>query len=227
MPPKSGKVAILIPAYNAEKTIGEVVKRCAEYVPVTDVVVVNDGSADGTGAKARASGAVVLMHPANRGKGEALKTAFAYAIEKKYTGVVTLDADLQHYPQYVPNFVQTAQRARADVLVGSRPRTFRNMPFSRVVTNTLTSILISITSGQVVRDSQSGYRYFTTEALKKLRPQSSRYDLESEMLIQAGRCGLRIAAVPISTVYEGSRSFINPFKDTGRFIRILWRSLWW
>ncbi len=78
-----------------------------------------------------------------------------------------------------------------------------------------------------MRDSQSGYRYISTEVLKAVKLSTKKYELESEILIKAGRKGFKIAPVPISTIYHGSKSFINPLVDTGRFIKLMWKSLFW
>jgi hypothetical protein len=94
------------------------------------------------------------------------------------------------------------------------------------LTNNLTSVIISIFGGARVRDSQSGYRLIKTEVLRRLQLTSERYDTESEILFQAGYLGFTAAEVPIETIYEGARSFINPFKDTTRFIRQIWKRLW-
>jgi hypothetical protein len=101
------------------------------------------------------------------------------------------------------------------------------MPFARWLTNNLTSVILSILSGQRIRDSQSGYRLISTCVLKRIKLKAKKYDLESEILVKAGRCGFKIDAIPIGTIYRGNKSFINPLVDTGRFIKVMWRSLWW
>jgi hypothetical protein len=101
------------------------------------------------------------------------------------------------------------------------------MPFARWLTNNLSSVIVSVLSGQSIRDSQSGYRLISTDVLKNVKLESKKYDLEPELLIKASRKGFRIDEVPIRTIYTGGESFINPFVDTGRFIKLMWRSLWW
>ena len=149
---------------------------------------------------------------------------FRFATEKGFTAVITIDADLQHLPEEIPGFL--AQADTGALVIGTRKRNIRNMPFDRLVTNGLTSLIISIFSTQRVRDSQSGYRLIPTNLLRSLRLVSSRYDFESEMLFKAGYLGCRISEVPISTIYDESTSFINPLKDTLRFIRQIWRRIW-
>jgi glycosyltransferase involved in cell wall biosynthesis len=245
---------VLIPAYNASWTISELIEKISKFVDKNDIVVVDDGSQDQTFEIAQKSGAVVLSHKANKGKGEALKTGFKYALEKNYEAVITIDADLQHDPESIPDFIRQANStnplplgerdrvrgnqvewnkfsylycASPDIVIGTRKRNLKIMPFARWLTNNLTSIILSILSGQTIRDSQSGYRLISTQVLKKVELKAKKYDLESEILVKAGRIGFKIDAVPIKTVYHGAKSFINPFVDTGRFIKLMWRTVWW
>ena len=102
----------------------------------------------------------------------------------------------------------------------------KEMPFDRWVTNNLTSLIISIFSRQRVRDSQSGFRLIPTWFLKAINLKTVGYDFESEMLFKAGRIGCEIVEVPITTIYDDSPSYINPFKDSTRFIRQIWKRIW-
>jgi glycosyltransferase involved in cell wall biosynthesis len=221
------KILVLIPAFNAEKTISSLIDQISAFIPRKDVLVIDDGSTDRTYQLAKESGATCLQHKKNKGKGEALKTGFEYAVEQGYSGVITLDADLQHDPKFIPEFINESRKNMSDVLVGTRHIELKTMPFSRWLTNNVTSIIVSILGDTKVRDSQSGYRYISTEVLKAVRLSTSKYELESEILIKAGRKGFKIAPVSISTIYHGSKSFINPLVDTGRFIKLMWKSIFW
>ncbi len=220
------RIAVAIPAYNAGRTITELIQQVRECVDLKDVVVIDDGSQDETYGSAQQAGATVLKHEGNKGKGEALKTAFGYVLARDYSAVITMDADLQHAPDSIPDFIQEAQDF-SGILIGTRERNLRIMPFARWLTNHLTSVIVSILSGATIRDSQSGYRLIPVEVLKEVQLKSSKYDLESEILIKAARKGFGIGEVPISTIYRDGKSFINPLVDTGRFIRLMWKSLWW
>ncbi|MGB2990534.1 MAG: glycosyltransferase family 2 protein [Candidatus Zixiibacteriota bacterium] len=220
------KIAVIIPAYNAGSTIGELIDKISKFVSKEDIVVIDDGSCDQTFETARATGAVVLRHEANRGKGEALKTGFRHTQRRNYPAVITLDADLQHDPESIPAFVRKTN-GFCGIMIGTRKRDLKVMPFARWLINNLTSIIVSVLSGQSIRDSQSGYRLITTQVLKSVKLESRKYDLESEILIKAKRKGFEIAEVPIRTIYAGGKSFINPLIDTIRFIKLIWRSLWW
>jgi glycosyltransferase involved in cell wall biosynthesis len=220
------RIAVVIPAYNAGRTIAELIQRVRELVDRKDVVVIDDGSQDETSQLALLAGATLLMHNGNKGKGEALKTGFGFVLAHDYSAVITMDADLQHAPDSIPDFIRRAQ-SFSGILIGTRERNLRIMPFARWLTNQLTSVIVSILSGTTVRDSQSGYRLIPIEVLREVQLKSSKYDLESEILIKAARKGFGIEEVSISTIYRDGKSFINPLVDTGRFIRLMWHSLWW
>ena len=221
------KIAVLIPAYNAADTIVELVNRISDYLPQTEIIVVDDGSQDQTYNLSKKTKAVVLKHQRNKGKGEALKTGFNYAIEKGYDHLITLDSDLQHDPAFMQSFVDQVQINNSDIILGTREMNLKIMPFLNLFTNKLTSILISISTGRIMKDTQSGYRLTKVKVFDSLKLKSKKYDLESEILLKAGRKGFKIDPVFISTIYTGGRSFISPFADTLRFIFLLWRSLWW
>lgn len=221
------KILVLIPAFNAEKTISSLIDQISPFIPGKDILVVDDGSTDKTYQLAKENGANCLQHKKNKGKGEALKTGFEYAVKENYSGVITLDSDLQHDPKFIPEFIRVAENGTSDILVGTRQIELKTMPFPRWLTNNVTSIIVSILGDTKVRDSQSGYRYISTEVLRSFKLSTKKYELESEILIKAGRKGFKIAPVPISTIYHGSKSFINPLVDTGRFIKLMWKNLFW
>jgi glycosyltransferase involved in cell wall biosynthesis len=237
------KILVLIPAFNAGKTISQLIEQIsANNIEKDNILVVDDGSFDSTYEIASSCGVNVLQHKKNKGKGEALKTGFEYALREGYSGVITLDADLQHDPKFIPEFIRelvgvrqrrtspakrVSQRPQSDILIGTRTINLKKMPFPRWLTNNLTSIIVSILGDTKVRDSQSGYRYISAEVLKSIKLKTKKYELESELLIKAGRRKFKIDPVPISTIYEGSKSFINPLVDTGRFIKLMWKSLFW
>jgi hypothetical protein len=150
---------------------------------------------------------------------------YDYAVQNQYRSVLTLDADLQHLPEEIPRFFALDNGQR--LVLGTRAIDLSTMPFERWLTNNLTSLIISIFSTARVRDSQTGYRLVPTSVLKALQVRSVNYDFESEILFKAGALGCEIVEVPISTVYEGSHSYINPLIDTGRFIRQIWKRLWY
>jgi len=219
------RVLIIVPAFNAAAALPELVERMTPYVNKADILVIDDGSSDGTGMTAEGLGCRVESFPRNRGKGAALRAGFAFARRQGYEAVITIDADLQHPPECLPLFAE--RYGAADIVIGTRPIRRPTMPWVRCLTNNVTSLIVSILGRTRVRDSQSGYRMIRLASLRRLRLASERYDTESEILLQAGFLGLSTAPVAIPALYVGSASSIRPLPDTGRFIRQLWRRLWY
>lgn len=216
-------VLILIPVYNGEQTLSELVGRIRRVTQMP-ILVVNDGSTDSTQTVAEAAGVELISFPKNRGKGAALRAGFKYAVEHEFGAVITLDADLQHLPEEIPLFLE--RHDEKSILIGTRAITRELMPFGRWVSNNWTSAIVSVFSCGRMRDSQSGYRLIPTTVLKSLNLNSDRYDLESELLFKAGALHVSVREVPVSTVYRDSPSHIAPLRDTGRFIRQTWKRIW-
>jgi glycosyltransferase involved in cell wall biosynthesis len=216
------KIIALIPAYNEAARVGDVVGRARQQVD--EVVVIDDGSDDDTAVVAEQAGAKVLRHEQNRGKGGAIATALDYFGRADAEFAILLDADGQHDPAEIRMFVETAQRERSDVVVGSRMRDTGDMPLVRKLTNQFTSWVTGKLARQQIPDSQCGYRLLRRGVLKDLKFSTARFETETEMLIQAGRAGHKIASVPIRAIYEAGRlSRIRPWHDTVRFFRLVGR----
>jgi len=216
-------VVAVIPAKDAESTIASVVTSLRDAVPGVKVVVVDDGSADRTGDAARDAGAHVVRHAVNQGKGAALQTGFNEALRLGADQVLAMDADGQHDPKYAQGLLDALEVA--DVVIGSREGDRTGMPWLRRKTNDVTTWWVSKLAGQRIPDSQSGYRAFRAPVLRAVRPQSHRFEYESEFLIGAARQGFRIGEAPIPTLYNAPGSHIHPVRDTIRFIRLVLRHL--
>lgn len=214
-------VGAILPALNAARFLTEVIGEIRALQPECRVLVVDDGSTDGTAETARDAGAEVITHQVNQGKGEALKTGYRWAEDQKLDWVFTMDSDGQHLPGEMQGFRETADRGEFDVVVGTRMARTENMPWIRKKTNQFTSWVISRLAGQDIPDSQNGYRLYRTTCFDGLTLRTSRYDSESEILVRMARRGYRIGSVPVTTVYGDETSSINPFVDTGRFFRLV------
>ncbi len=213
-------IAVLIPAHNEEKAIGGLVAELKGKYKT--VVVVNDGSSDKTALCAGDSGAVVLTHPVCRGKGEALKTGFAYLAKQDVDAVITMDGDGQHTVEDAANFERAYRRNKSVCMwVGKRKIKGTEMPFIRRLTNISMSLAISMLSFQWIPDTQNGFRLIKREVIEKIRLCTSHFETESELLIKCGWRGYRISSVKISTVYASEKSKINPYTDTMRFFLML------
>jgi glycosyltransferase involved in cell wall biosynthesis len=215
----SPRVATLIPALNAERTLHAVVTAARAHLD--EVVVIDDGSKDRTSAVAREAGATVLRHEVNRGKGGALKTGFAWALENGFDGVITLDADGQHLPAEIPKFLHERDASGADIIIGGRSHLFAQMLPRRRNANRFSAWSISHAAGVRITDSQSGFRFYSADLLRSIRLRTNGFDMESEVLVRAGRAGRKIVTIPIDLGFvDGvSTSHYKPFKDT---LRIAW-----
>jgi glycosyltransferase involved in cell wall biosynthesis len=218
------RACVLIPVYNESANIGRVVKEIREQN--LDVLVVDDGSQDNSSEIAGESGAVVIVNGKNQGKGSSLKTGFKYVLDKGYGVVITMDGDGQHLPQDIPYFLRIAEYSDAQIFIGNRMQKTKTMPFVRIMTNRFMSWLISCVAGQKIPDTQCGFRLIKKAVLEKVKLSTERFEVESEILINGSRLGFKIESVPIKTVYRGEKSQINPFVDTLRFIRFMFKVLW-
>jgi glycosyltransferase involved in cell wall biosynthesis len=219
------KTAIIIPAYNAVTTLNFLLARLLAFTPKHDIIVIDDGSSDSTAEAAKLSGVELIIHQYNRGKGAALRSGFELALNKGCEAVITIDADGQHDPAFIPNFIDLIDTGHWDIIVGSRRNEFGRMSFARYLSNSITTTVVSILAGQRIQDSQSGYRIIRSGVLKNVKLNTSRYQMESELLIKAARQGFKIGHLDITNI-PGSTSHISHFKDTLRFVGMALQTLW-
>ena len=226
------QTAAVIPAYQDEKHIGDIVRRTRERLD--DVVVVDDGSTDQTAQRAREAGAEVIVHNQNCGKGEAIKTGlghwFAAAnsssseLNRQIRWVSLLDSDGQHLPEEIDRFITAAVSAtRPSFFIGNRMNNLAGMPFIRRVVNHYMSSQISRVCAQKIPDTQCGFRMVDRQLIPDLLGGGDRFDYDTEVLIIASRKGYRIESVPITTVYSDQVSKIRPLRDSIRFFKLMWR----
>jgi glycosyltransferase involved in cell wall biosynthesis len=193
-------ILVVIPAFNEAENVGAVVSRVPDRVCglATTVLVVDDGSGDGTVDAAEAAGAVVARHLRNRGGGAALRTGYTLAMEAGAALVVTLDADGQHLPEEMPRLVRPIVAGRADAVNGSRtlgsadPNTFSRELGLRMFNRVLTTV-----TRTEITDCSSGYRAIKSDSLAKLDLRQEQFHA-SEFLIEAVKRGLRLEEVPIT-----------------------------
>lgn len=205
---------ILIPAYNAEQTIRAVVLEC--LVHGLPVAVVDDGSNDDTSALLSELPIALLQHERNLGKGAALKTGFAWALESGFDGVVTIDADGQHEVSAIPVLIAAAQSGSWGVLIASRRSQFEQMAGLRKLWNRIGVWCIWKRTGFEITDSQSGFRYYAREVMKNVSLKSNGYDLEMEIMLKAWKSGFTVGSLPVAArVADGrSTSHYRPVHDT-------------
>jgi glycosyltransferase involved in cell wall biosynthesis len=208
-----------MPALNAEASAPAVVKGLRKSLPSAHVIGVNDGSTDGTAALLRSLCDTTIDFPKNRGKGVALQTAFAAAIELDCTEVLTIDADGQHDPAFAPSILEALKTCH--IAIGTRDLGGEQMPRHRRVANFLSTTATRLVSGGAVSDSQSGFRGIRREVLNEIHAVGDRYEFETDFIIRAAHSGFCITNVPISTIY-GAPSYFREVRDAARVVGVLW-----
>lgn len=218
------RVAATIPAYQAEPWVGSVVRATREVL--RDVLVVDDGSTDATGDRARAAGARVLRVAENRGKGNALRLAFHELFSQGFDAVVTLDADGQHRADQIPLLLEAWAETGASLVLGTRDHLYAGMGGVRRLSNTLSSRLISTLAGRPMLDVQTGFRLYARELIDDVGFPESRFEAESAVVVRAIRRGHRIATVPIELAVVDGRptSHYRPLVDSLRIARAVARA---
>ena len=205
----------LIAAYNEAPHIADVIAGTQRWV--SQVVVVDDGSTDGTAARAREAGATVLRHASNLGKGRAIRTGLAYLLDQPCSHVLFIDGDLQHDPDEIPALLAKAADGAGEFVIGEREFVKETMPHARYYTNIVGSWILSRFIGADVMDSQSGFRLIRSDYLRRISLTATGYEIETEMLIKLVQAGATLDRVSIRRLdYAGAHSKIRPFRDTSR-----------
>jgi len=200
----------LVPAFQAQETVGDVVRGLSKTL--SRVLVVDDGSQDATGSEAERAGARVLRLPSNGGKGTALRAGLEQLLSSDATHIAFVDADGQHDPRDLPALLEAARRG-ADFVIGSRMSRPEEIPRVRFRTNEIGSRVLSRMTGLDIEDGQSGYRVVSAELLRGLCLNARGYTIETEILLKAAPRVRRFQEVPVGVVYGGP-SHYRPFRDT-------------
>lgn len=212
---------VILPAFNESRFVVPLVQRLREQR--LDVLVVDDGSTDGTAEKARESGATVIELRENHGKGEALSVGFDWAGEEGYDAVITMDADGQHDPADVLRFCDIYNRTGIPVLIGNRMGDRKNMPWLRYLTNCFMSWLLRRQMDQYIADTQNGFRLYQADVVQMVTANSKGFAAESEVLLKLDEIGIRMGSVPVKARYGDEKSAIRPIRDSVNFFKILHR----
>ncbi len=189
--------------------------------PPSSILVIDDGSSDDTGRIAADYGVRVIRHKKNLGKGAALRSGFGERSGHRY--ILTIDGDGQHQPE--ESLLFYTKIGKYDLVIGYRFDR-RGMPWDRILSNRLTSLILSLLTNQQIFDSQCGFRLIRSDALNGVRLRTNRFETESELIIKLAQKGKRIGWVPITTIYRREKSKINHLLDTLRFILLILRSFW-
>jgi glycosyltransferase involved in cell wall biosynthesis len=213
------KVAVLIPAFCEERTVGDVVAGVRNHLP--DVIVVDDASTDKTAALAEAAGAKVLHRETNGGKGAALSQGFLYVLTQGFDAVITLDADGFHDPDEIPRFLEACRRTHFPVLIGNRMTDTRRIPLVRRWTIRMMSYWLDRLLGVYVPDPPCGFRFYRCDVLPFLLDEQSKLPSEFETLLNIASRRIRVGSVRVTKQPKRHKSVLAPFRDIIRFFRAL------
>jgi len=219
---------VLIPSYKALEHMRQTLPAVIRAVGVDNVLVVDDGSCDGTAEYCAGIDQLrCIVFAKNAGKGSALHAGIVKARELGRTWCLSMDADGQHSVEDVAAFLLAAEQApeTVGILAGARNFTLGVMPFARILSNAISTWMVSWVAGATVYDAQCGYRMYRSAMLDQgVFPSMGRFEWEPAVLVNAVRSGFTVAKVPVRTLYpEGVGSHISHFRDIGRFLRMLWR----
>ena len=219
-------LGIIIPALNAECSLPSVLKSIKDVISEKNsVIIVDDGSTDATSAVGEKFGFTIVRHHKNIGKGAALRSGFAEALKNQCDPIITLDADGQHDPSFIPTFYSEMYNSGADIIVGNRMHSTTTMPVDRYLSNSISSFIVSLACGKRIPDSQCGYRLIKADVLKNITLTTDHFETETELLIKAARAKYKFSCVNINTTYNKASSAINRSTDTIRFIKLILKLL--
>ncbi len=211
-------ICVIIPTYNNSGTLGRVVSDVLQYC--ADVIVVNDGSTDGTAAVLSGMNVVAIGYERNRGKGYALKTGFKKALEMGFVYAITLDADGQHYAKDIPSFLEANIKCPGSFIVGSRNLDGVKRSRESAFANKFSNFWFCVQTGRRLKDSQSGYRLYPLKKLRGLSLLTNRYEAELELMVFASWHGVKIHSVPIDVHYPPLDERVSHFRPVADFTRI-------
>jgi glycosyltransferase involved in cell wall biosynthesis len=213
------ETAVLIPALDCARTIGAAVSGARRSV--ADVLVVNDGSTDATVAEAIAAGAQVLTHDRPRGKGAALLTGMRALRERGVRRVLTMDGDGQHLADQIPPLLRASAVAPDALIIGMRRFEDITAPAIKLFGNRFANRWVEIACGQVLPDTQSGFRVYPLRETLALHPRASHFAFETEVLIRAVRAGMPIHSVPVRVYYPPIAERTSHFRGVVDTVRII------
>jgi Glycosyltransferases involved in cell wall biogenesis len=212
---------VLVPSYKSAQSLKVFLPRLLEKAPAPNICIVDDASFDGTDDICKIHEVLYVQHTVNIGKGAALSSGFNLLVGKKHARwVLTMDADGQHSVDDIPFFlVFVKDHPATGICIGRRDLSHKSMPLSRIISNTITSKILSVLTGQKIADSQSGFRIYSAELLKQVHCKYTRFEMESEIILKASFLHFSIGFVKVQTLYFNRISHISHLKDTLRWLK--------
>jgi glycosyltransferase involved in cell wall biosynthesis len=215
-------IVVVIPAYNEAPALQGVLQG-VKSAGFHTIIVVDDGSDDNTASAAETSGALVVRHALNRGKGAATRTGIAAALMTQATIVVTMDGDGQHEPRDIRRLLQALKDH--DVALGTRTISSRDMPVLRRISNWIGNVATALVYGLYVHDSQSGFRAYRREAARIIQTKADHYEYESEVIREIRKHKLSFAEVPIVVLYSEYSKNKKSKQRIGNGFRMLFKMI--
>ncbi|HPR17984.1 MAG TPA: glycosyltransferase family 2 protein [Candidatus Cloacimonadota bacterium] len=215
--------AVVIPIFNSEKYLDELFERTFKFFSRDQVFAVNDASTDHSYDICRSQRVNLLNISENTGKGNALQIGFAAAAEGGFHFAFSIDSDLQHKPEDFALFLQKQNEEEADLVIGKRDFSSSKMPLPRICSNATTSKIVSIFSQQKILDSQSGFRLYNLDTIRRFNFRTKRFQFETEVILKIAKIGGMIDFVSIDTIYNGQKSYISHLRDIKNFVNVVLR----
>ena len=214
------RACVVVPTYNNERTIADVLRRVQAYT--RNIIVVNDGSTPETLAAIRIISELpeIVDYTPNRGKGYALMQGFRRALELGYRYAVTIDSDGQHFPEDIPAVMDCHLANEEAIVVGSRNLTADNMPSRNTFANKFSNFWFRLQTGIPLEDTQSGFRLYPLESINLRWPITPRYEAELELLVFAAWRGVPVVSVPVRVYYPPDGERVSHFRPFWDFFRI-------
>ncbi|MFI5236369.1 MAG: glycosyltransferase family 2 protein [Ignavibacteriales bacterium] len=211
-------VCAVIPFYNEKETLHKTLNETCKYVQF--IFAIDDGSNDAwQEIKLDRPEIKYISLGKNSGKGRALKVGFENAVSEGFEYVITLDADLQHEPKYIPQLLERTREF--DIVIGNRLYDLKQMPLQRRLSNKITSFLLSKKTGQKILDSQCGFRAYSSKVFKEVKTFRNGFEAESEIIVIAARNGSKIGFVDIPAIYGNEKSKMRAMQAIIGFIKVL------
>ena len=211
---------IIIPTYNNEKTLKNVIEGVRQYVVSSSIIIVNDGSTDSTNSilEPYKTELTILSYPENKGKGYALRTGFKKVIEMGFENAITIDSDGQHYPDDIPLFISKAKKHPGALLMGSRNMNQDGVPGKSSFGNKFSNFWFKLETGIDLPDTQTGFRLYPLAHLKLIKLRTTKFETEIEVIVKLAWKGVDIIPINVKVLYDPDErvSHFRPFNDFSR-----------
>lgn len=210
---------VLIPTYNNERTIRKVIDDVRHFCK--DIIVVNDGSTDGTHSiLSDMQGICLISYKDNKGKGYALNLGLKHACKSGFRYAITIDSDGQHYASDIPVFIERIEEVPDSLLIGARNLNAENMPSKNTFANKFSNFWYRVETLKKLSDTQSGYRLYPLYKIGDMKFFTTRYEFEIEIIVRAAWRGVNVENVPINVYYAPQEDRVSHFKPIRDFFRI-------